>query len=218
MFIGHFGVALGAKKFGPRVSVGTLFAAAQFLDLLWPIFLLLGLEHLRIDPGNTAFTPLDFYDYPLTHSLLTAVGWSALFGGVYFAVRRRGREALVLSAAVLSHWVLDFLTHRPDLPLWPGGARKVGLGLWNSVPATVVVEGSLFVIAVLLYVRSSAARDPTGSYALWSLLGLVTVFWVASIVSPPPPSAAAVAFVALGQWLFVFWFYWIDRHRTLAEI
>lgn len=217
MFIGHFGVALGAKRFAPRVSLGTLFVAAQFLDLLWPIFLLVGLEHVRIDPGNTAFTPLDFYDYPLTHSLLTAVGWSVLFGGAYFSVRQRGREALVLALAVLSHWVLDFFTHRPDLPLWPNGVHKVGLGLWNSVPATIAVEGALFLLCLLLYLRSSAAGDRTGSYALWSLLGLVLLIYVGSLVGPPPPSETAVALAAWGQWLFIPWFYWIDRHRKPVE-
>jgi len=218
MFIGHFAVGLASKRLAPRVSLGTLFVAAQFLDLLWPLFLLLGLEHVRIDPGNTAFTPLDSYDYPLTHSLLLAVGWSVLFGGFYFVARRWRREALVVALAVLSHWVLDFISHRPDLPLWPGESPKVGLGLWNSVPATVAVEGLLFLGAVFLYVWASAARDWMGAYALWSLLGLVAVIYVANIVGPAPPSDTAVAVVGLAQWLFVSWFYWIDRHRTSARM
>ena len=129
MFIGHYAVALGAKKAAPRVSLGTLLLASQFIDLLWPIFLLLGLEHVRIAPGNTVFTPLDFYDYPISHSLLAVLGWSVGFGLVYYAVRRSGRNALILGAIVLSHWVLDFISHRPDLPLIPGMETRVGLGL-----------------------------------------------------------------------------------------
>ena len=132
MFIGHYAVALGAKKISPTVSLGTLFPASQFIDLLWPIFLLLGLEHVRIDPGNTVFTPLDFYDYPISHSLLAVLGWSLGFGLLYYAVQRSGRNALILGALVLSHWVLDFISHRPDLPLIPGMETRVGLGLWNS--------------------------------------------------------------------------------------
>ena len=128
MFIGHFGVGFGAKAAAPRVSLGTLLLAAQFLDLLWPIFLLLGIESVRIDPGNTAVTPLDFVSYPLTHSLLTGVGWGGLLGGAYALHRRWLRGAVVVAATVVSHWVLDWVSHRPDLPLIPGG-NKVGLGL-----------------------------------------------------------------------------------------
>jgi hypothetical protein len=146
MFIGHYAVALGAKRVSPKVSLGTLLLASQFIDLLWPIFLLLGLEHVRIDPGNTVFTPLDFYDYPISHSLLAVLGWAAGFGVVYYAVRRSGRNALILGALVLSHWVLDFISHRPDLPLIPGMETRVGLGLWNSFAASVMVETALFAV------------------------------------------------------------------------
>src|SRR3989339_132004 len=121
MFIGHYAVALAAKKGAPKVSLGTLFIAAQLVDLLWPLFLLLGLEHVRIDPGNTAFTPLDFYDYPITHSLVGAVGWSMLLGGVYYGFRRERKSAVVIGLVVFSHWILDLITHRPDLPLGLGG-------------------------------------------------------------------------------------------------
>src|SRR5687768_4256927 len=132
MFIGHHAAGFAAKRFAPRVSLGTLFAATMLLDLLWPLFLLMGIEHVRIDSGNTAFTPLDFYDYPYTHSLLNVIGWSILAGTIHWLRRKSWRDATVVGLAVLSHWVLDFVTHRPDLPLWPGGPM-VGLGLWNSV-------------------------------------------------------------------------------------
>lgn len=217
MFLGHYAVALGAKRAAPRASLGTLFVAAQFLDLLWPFFLLLGLEQVRVDPGNTAFTPLDFTTYPFSHSLLAAMGWSMVVGVAYFALRRQPRAALVLGLAVMSHWVLDFISHRPDLPLWPGSPDKAGLGLWNSVPATVLFEGTLFLLGVCMYVQSTRARDRTGSYALWSLIALLLLIYGGSVLGPPPPSPQAVVWTGLGQWLFVPWFYWIDRHRPVAD-
>ncbi len=170
MFIGHFAVGFGAKRFAPRVSLGTLFLAAQFIDLLWPTLLLFGVERVRIAPGITAFTPLDFEHYPWSHSLFMVVVWGGLFGVVYYALRRDVRASVVLAMAVLSHWLLDFFTHRPDLPLWLDGSR-VGLGLWNSVPATLVVEIGLFVCGILLYVRTTRARDAAGRWTLWAAGG-----------------------------------------------
>ncbi len=212
MFIGHHAAGFAAKRFAPRVSLGTLFAASMALDLLWPILLLLDLEHVRIAPGVTAFTPLDFYDYPITHSLLSVLGWSLLFALLHWFSRRSWRDASVVGAAVLSHWVLDFLSHRPDLPLWPGGPR-VGLGLWNSVPATIVVESLLFFGGLALYLRATRARDRIGSIALWTLVVFVAIVYVANITSPPPPSARAIGWAALAAYLFVPWGIWIDRHR-----
>jgi hypothetical protein len=213
MFIGHYAVALGAKKISPSVSLGTLLLASQFIDLLWPIFLLLGLEHVRIDPGNTVFTPLDFYHYPITHSLLAVLGWSLGFGLVYYAIRRSRRNALILGSLVLSHWVLDLISHRPDLPLIPGMETRVGLGLWNSFIGSVVVETALIAIGAFLYLNATKARDRVGKYALWSFLLLLIILYVGNILGPPPPSIRALAMVAFGQWLFVLWGYWIDRHR-----
>ena len=169
MFIGHYAVALGAKKAAPAVSLGTLFLAAQLVDLLWPIFLLVGLEHVRISPGNTAMTPLDFYDYPISHSLLGGIVWSVIMGGAFYAVRRRSKDAIVLGLCVFSHWLLDFLTHRPDLPLGIGTNVFFGLGLWNSVPGTVIVEVLLFAAGIWLYIRATSAKDRIGSYGFWGL-------------------------------------------------
>lgn len=212
MFIGHHAVAFAAKPAAPRVSLGTLFAATILLDLLWPIFLLLGIEHVRIEPGNTAFTPLDFYDYPWTHSLLVVLGWSIAAGIVYRLFRKSTRDAVIVGALVLSHWVVDFLAHRPDLPLWPGGP-KVGLGLWHSVPATIAVEVAMFIVGLALYMRATRARDRIGSVALWSLVIFLGVIYVFNITSPPPPDAQSIAIAGLAQWLFVPWGIWIDRHR-----
>ena len=217
MFIGHFAVGFAAKRAAPKVSLGTLILSVQLLDLLWPIFLVLGIEHVRIDPGNTAFTPLDFYDYPISHSLLTAVGWGALLGIAYFAIRRSSRGAWILTAGVVSHWVLDVLSHRPDMPLAPGIAAYVGLGLWNSVAATMIVEALLFAAGVFLYARTTVALDRTGAGAFWALVGFLVVFWVISIFSPPPPDVKAIGWAGLAIWLFVPWGYWIDRHRRMRE-
>jgi len=216
MFIGHYAVGFVAKRAVPQVSLGTLFLATQFLDLLWPIFLFLGLEHVRVDPGNTIFTPLDFYDYPFTHSLVGAIVWALAFAGAYFALRRSAKNALLLAAVVFSHWVLDFVTHRPDLPLTPWGTTKVGLGLWNSFAGTVAVEGAIFVMGVVLYTLVFKARDATGRYGLWSLVALLTAIWVASMAAPPPPGPTAIAGAGLALWLLIPWAYWIERHRRLV--
>jgi hypothetical protein len=215
MFLGHYAVAFGAKKAVPAISLGTLLLSAQLADLLWPVFLLVGLEHVRVAPGATVVSPLDFYDYPITHSLIGALGWSLVFGFVYLAVRRYPRGAWVLAAGVLSHWVLDLIVHRPDLPLVPGGMR-VGLGLWNSLPGTLVVELGLYVLGIALYVRTTRAADRVGRYALWVFVALLVILYLGSVFSPPPPSDRLIAIAGLGQMLFVLWAYWIDAHRSAA--
>jgi hypothetical protein len=217
MFIGHYAVALAAKKVSPKISLGTLFLSAQFVDLLWPLFLLLGWEHVRIKPGDTAFTPLDFYDYPISHSLLAAIGWSLFVGMVYAAVRRYRAGAIVAACCVFSHWLLDALTHRPDLPLNMTGGTRVGLGLWNSVAGSVIVEGLLFVAGVVIYVRSTTARDGVGRYGFWLLLVVLVCIYVANMAGPPPPDPGVIAIAGNAGWLFVVWAYWIDRHRLPAN-
>lgn len=216
MFIGHFAVGLASKRVAPWASLGMLMAAPNLLDLLWPIFLLLGWERVRIDPGNTAFTPLDFVSYPITHSLLTSCGWGALFGLVYWIFTRYVRGAVVIALSVVSHWVLDFVTHRPDMPLYPGGPR-VGLGLWNSVPATISVEVAIYAAGAWLYLSMTRARDRIGSYALWGFLAFGLVAYTGNILGTPPPSSQAIAIVALTLWLVPVWTWWIDRHREVRR-
>lgn len=212
MFIGHQAAAFAAKRVGPRINLGILMAATLWLDLLWPIFTLGGVEHFRVDPGNTAFTPLDLYDYPWSHSLLMAFVWSAAFAIVYRATRKPWRDALIVAAAVMSHWVLDFFTHRADLPLWPGGP-EVGMGMWNSKLMTVAVEGLFFVVAVWLYLRATVARDRIGSVGLWVMIVFLAVTYIASFTTAPPPTWQAVAWVGMAAWIFVPWAWWVDRHR-----
>jgi len=213
MFVGHFAVALAAKRLAPRVSLGTLFLAAQFIDLLWPTLLLLGVERVRIAPGITAMTPLDFVHYPVSHSLLAVLGWAGLFAVAHFALHRRRRDAIVLGLVVVSHWLLDVLVHRPDLPLYPGDSPLLGIGLWQSVPGTLAVELALFAGAVWVYLHATRAVDATGR---WAILGLVTfllALYLANVFGPPPPSVDAIAWAGHAQWLLVAWAYWADGHR-----
>jgi hypothetical protein len=216
MLIGHYAVALAAKKVAPKTSLGTLVISAQFLDLLFPILVLLGLEHVRPDPGNTAFTPYDFYDYPISHSLITSIAWSIAFGLIYFAIRRDRKGSWVLGICVLSHWILDAISHRPDVPIAPGLSAYVGLGLWNSIPATVVVEGAMFVVGVILYIRATVAKDRTGTYAFWALIAFLALIYAGNAISREPASESAMGIIGLAALIIIFWAYWSDRHRSVA--
>ena len=218
MFIGHFGLAFAAKRVAPSVSLGTLFLAAQLADLVWPNLVLLGLEKVEVEPGNTAVTPLNFVSYPYSHSLLALALWAALFAAIHWLVQRRGGVVpWLLGALVLSHWVLDAASHRPDMPLLIGGGPLIGLGLWNSIPGTVAVETALFLAGVALYARATRALDRTGTFAFGGLVAFLLLVSVANLMGPPPPSALAVAWVAQSIWLLVLWGYWIDRHREVAS-
>lgn len=214
MFIGHFAVGFGAKSVKPSVSLGTLFLAAQFLDLLWPTLLLVGLERVEITPGITAVNPLDFTHYPITHSLLGACGWGILVGGVYWLIKRNSGAALVVGLCVVSHWLLDLIVHRPDLPMYPGDSPMVGLGLWNSAFGTMLVEGLIFVAGLAIYLRATRALDRAGSIGFWALIGFLLLIYAANLAGPPPENAAAIAWAGQAQWLLVLWAYWLDRHRV----
>ena len=217
MFVGHFAAGFAGKAAAPRASLGTLFLAAQLVDLVWPTLLLAGVERVRVAPGATAVTPLDFAHYPWTHSLLAVGAWALLLGGVYAAVRRYPRGAWVLAALVVSHWLLDAVTHRPDLPLAPGGEARVGLGLWGSVAGTVAVELALFAAGLALYLRATHARDHIGVWALAGLVGFLLAIYAANLLGPPPESARQIAVVGHAQWLLVGWAYWVDRHRGRSD-
>jgi hypothetical protein len=212
LFLGHFGVAFAAKKASPKTSLGALVFAAQFADLLWPLLLLAGIEKVTIVPGLLPASPFDFTSYPISHSLVAQLGWGALLSLIYFALKRNGRSALLLGALVPTHWFLDFIAHRPDMPIYPGGA-KFGLGMWQSVPWTISVEYVLFAAGIALYLNATRAKDGKGKWAFWSLVGLLGVLYTASLFGPPPPSVRALALSALAIWLTVPWAAWADRHR-----
>jgi membrane-bound metal-dependent hydrolase YbcI (DUF457 family) len=213
VFIGHFGLAFGAKRAAPATSLGVLFAACQLADLLWPTLLLLGYERVEIRPGITRFTPLDFVSYPYSHSLVALCGWGLAFGAIYTVLRRARISAFVtLALLVVSHWLLDYVTHRPDMPITISGADRVGLGLWNSIPGTLAVEFAIFAIGLAVYLRQTEPRDRVGSIGLWSLVGFLLVVYLGSSFGPPP-TPAAIAWSAESLWLLVIWGYWIDNHR-----
>jgi uncharacterized membrane protein len=215
LFIGHFAVALGAKRIAPTVSLGTLFLACELADLIWPVLVLAGVEHVAISPGITVVTPLYFQSYPYSHSLMALAGWAVLVALAYKLIRGSAPAAAIatIAALVLSHWVLDVVSHRPDMPLTIGGATKLGLGLWNSRPATIIVELAMLVAGIGLYVRATRPIDRTGMFALHGLILFLLVINVANMFGPPPPAVHAVAWGANAVWLLVAWGYWIDRHR-----
>ena len=216
MFVGHLALGLAAKHATPRVSLAVLLTASQVADVLWPFFLALGLEEVRIAPGITAFTPLDFASYPYSHSLVMLVIWAVVFGAIYRMVTgRNGRVFVVLAALVVSHWILDWITHRPDMPIYPSGP-KYGLGLWNNVAATMVVEGIMFAAGVWIYVRSTRPRDAIGRWGFIGLIALLVVAYVANATGSPPPSVTAIIVLAtIGVAMMTVWSWWADRHRDV---
>lgn len=213
MFIGHFAFGLAAKKAAPELSLGTLFFSVQLLDLLWPTFLLLGMEKVEISPGITAVTPLNFTSYPISHSLIMALVWGILAGGIYYLVTKHLRAAVVIFLCVISHWFLDLLMHRPDLLLLPGSAVKVGFGLWNSIPGTLILELTLFFIGIYLYLSSTKATNRTGKYAFWALMIFLFIIYISNLFGPAPESVQAIAWVGELQWLLVVWAHWADKNR-----
>ncbi|MDZ7652049.1 MAG: hypothetical protein U5L03_05545 [Burkholderiaceae bacterium] len=219
MFIGHFGLGFAAKAVAPRASLGTLFLAAQWLDLVWPTLLLLGVERVIIDPSLPGLTPLAFVHYPYTHSLVAVLGWALLLGGAYFAATRYLRGAVVVGALVTSHWLLDAIVHRADLPLAFDGATRIGLGLWQSAPAAaIVLEVLVFVVGVALFWRAFAAQASRG--ARWGVVALVAflaLIHLGNLFGPPPPSVQAIAWVGQAQWLLVLAGYALD-HRPRAPL
>lgn len=217
MFAGHLGVALVAKRVEPQAPLWMLVAAALGLDLLWPILLLAGLESVSIEPGNTAFTPLSFDSYPWSHSLVMTVVWATLIGLMVRSFGGNRRVATIVRMVIISHWFLDFLSHRPDMPLWPDGPLY-GLGLWNSVPATLLIEGTFFLVAVYLYAKAFPARDRLGSIGFAALISLVLLIWISGPFAPPPPNPSAVAFVTLALWIFPLWAWRIEAHRQIKPV
>jgi membrane-bound metal-dependent hydrolase YbcI (DUF457 family) len=213
MFLGHFGLGFASKKINERPSLGTYFLAAQFIDLLWPLFLVTGIETVKIDAGNTAFTPLNFISYPYSHSLVAVLVWALIFGVVYYVVKKDRRAATLLGALVVSHWLLDLLTHRPDLPLAPWSDSRYGFGLWNNVMATIMLELVVFAVGVYLYFKNTVAKNKVGKISLWALVIFMVVVYFMNAFGPPPPSEEAIGFAGFSQWLLIAWGYWIDHNR-----
>ncbi len=220
MFIGHVATALAAKRLDPRPSLGTYLLAANWPDILFSLLLLSGWEQVRIEPGHTAshtaMMAMAFPRYPYSHSLVGVLLAGAVLAVLHWVFRRHIRSAVILGVLVIGHWILDVITHVPDMPLGLAGPM-VGLGLWRSIPATFAVEGLLFVAGVALYRQATRAKDAIGRWALAVFVILLVVTYVAGPFGPPPPSAKAVIVVNnVTMPLLLIWAIWIDRHRRPA--
>jgi hypothetical protein len=216
MFIGHFGVGLAAKKASPEIPLPILFIACQLLDFIWPILTVTGLESAAIHHSLPTFNGLDLLSVPYSHSLGMSVIWSVVFGSVVWAVRRSWRAAWITAAVVFSHWILDYVTHIPDLPLW-FGPEKVGLGLWKSVMATFVIESAIFAAGIYLYVQAKGRLQKKQARAFWSMIAFLFVFYLSYVFGPQPPdteSGMAVAGPAFALWLIIVWAWYADRRPS----
>jgi membrane-bound metal-dependent hydrolase YbcI (DUF457 family) len=215
MFIGHFALAFGAKTIAPQVSLGTLFLACQLADIIWPNLVLLGIEVLKVEPGITVMTPLNFLHYPYSHSLVALMVWSAIFAVLYALLRRSGKKAaIVIAVLVLSHWVLDVLTHRPDMPITLFDPSPIGFGLWNFPVVAVPLELLLFGAGAWLYARHTKPLNRQGSIGFWALTLFLLAVYAANLFGPPPPSPTAVAWSAQALWLIIAWGFWVDHNRA----
>jgi hypothetical protein len=214
MLVGHFAVGLVAKRVEPKISLGTFVLAAMIADFLWCVFMIAGIEHVQFRPGMGAANYLTASDIAWSHSLLMDVIWAALLAAAYFLYRRYPRGAWILFAAVLSHWLLDFVAHPPDMPLAPGVNRYFGLGLWTSIPATIVVEGGLWLLAAIFYARATHPTKHAGTYVFWTMIALLTLAWYNNIAGPPPPNPHTAPIASLIFFaLVVTWAYWMNRLR-----
>jgi LexA-binding, inner membrane-associated putative hydrolase len=217
MFIGHFAVGFAAKKWAPRTSLAMLIAAPIFLDLLWPIFVLLGWEHVSIVPGITKYNALDLYDFPWSHSLLMSIVWATSFSLIYFLISHYRPGAIAIWIGVVSHWILDWITHRPDMPLYPGGGPRLGLGLWNNVAATMATEIAMLAVGVWLYASATRARDRIGRYAFWAYVFVLLFLFIGERFSATPPTVSQIIWSGIiAQAIFLLWPWWFDRHREFA--
>ena len=213
MFVGHLALGFAAKRTLPTLSLAVLLSAVQLADLMWPVFVALGVEQVAIDPGNTVFTPFDFISYPYSHSLVLLIVWGVLFGWLFRTRPDDRRSIVILAALVVSHWVLDFVTHRPDMPLYPGSA-KFGLGLWNSRGATLAIELTMFAAGLWIYTSATRPRDAIGRWGLVALVAILTLAYFGAAFGGPPPSVTAVWIGGLaGGTLGTILSWWVDRHR-----
>jgi hypothetical protein len=224
MFLGHYGVALALKRAEPKLSLGTLFVAVQLADLLWGIFLLLGWEHAQINPGVSAVTPIEFTDYPISHSLVGALAWSVVAAALYYSwptrdTQRHWQASAIVGLAVFSHFPLDVLVHLPDLPIAGNDSTKLGLGIWNHPAATYILELLFLGGGLALYLARRSQRHPVRPVRLTLLVLVLLGVYGASALGPPPPSMAAVALADIaGLTLIALMAAWADRRPTPAEL
>jgi hypothetical protein len=219
MFLGHFGVAYAAKGFEPRIPLWVLFAASQLVDIGWFIFLLLGVERVEIAPGITEANALDFTHYPYTHSLVGAIVWTALamiVASVWY--RRNGsfiKPTATIGAVVLSHFWLDVFVHRPDLTIAGEGTTRLGLGVWNNIPATLTVELGMLAGGIWLYYRATRAASKGGKWGTIIFMIALTALWLPSVFGSAPPNTTAIAIMGIVTTpLIILTTSWLERKRV----
>ncbi|MBC87063.1 MAG: hypothetical protein CL677_07765 [Bdellovibrionaceae bacterium] len=216
MFIGHFAVGLGAKKVAPEINLGIFFIACQLLDLIWPVLVLAGIEVVSVDHLATKLTPLNFEHYPYSHSLLMTIVYSLVAGFFVGWVLKSKKLGVIVGMVTSSHWILDFVTHRPDMPILLSG-QKVGLGLWNNLFLAVSIELLIFSAGIYLYLKSKTNMSQSRKIGFWSLIIFLLVIYLANVFGPKPPldaPSAMIAGPALAMWLIVLWGYLVDRKTS----
>ncbi len=216
MFVGHYAVALALKKFEKRVSLGILFLAVQFVDILFMPFVMLGIERMNIVPNFTQSTHFELEYMPYTHSLLASALWAALAYVVFRWVFVKDRSvALVVALAVFSHWILDLITHVPDLPLWSDNSMKLGLGLWNNAAASFTLEAIFLVGSLWLYLQATRASTKLGKYGIGVFVLLLILINIFNIFGPPPQGGKMeMAIMGLSAYfIFAAVAFWLDRKR-----
>ena len=220
MFIGHFGIAFAAKKIAPKVSLATLFIATQFVDILWPFFLVFGVEKVAIKPGYTEMNAFEFLHYPYTHSLFMGLIWGVIVGGIHWIFKRDNRSALVIGFCVISHWLLDVIVHVADLPLSPFNNYKVGFGLWNHVAITLFVETAIFFAGIFVYIGVTKAKNKIGKFGLWALIIVLLVITLSNTFGPTPSDSITILFYSfiIIMAIIVSLSYFTDKNRVLVEI
>lgn len=212
MFVGHYAVGLAAKRFAPRTSLGILIAAPILLDVIWPILVLIGWEHVSIVDSPNRFLRLQFDSYPISHGLVAVIGWATLFASIYFGVARYLAGAIAVWFGVVSHWLLDYVVHLADLPLY-AGSPLVGLAWWNRPRMTIAIELVLLAGGVAFYLLQTRAKDRIGSFGFWTFVVLILAAYGFVVFGPAPPSVNKVAIGALSSLVFVAFAWWFDRHR-----
>jgi hypothetical protein len=194
MFVGHYGVSFAMQPAARRVPLWVWFIAVQWLDVVWSLLVLLGVEKLRIVPGFTQANALDLYYMPFTHGLPGSIVLSLIFGAIValFTAGNRLKTALLVAAASFSHWVLDLIVHTPDLPLYDNSA-KVGFGLWRNVALSFPLELAILVIGALIYARATKFKSAKGPYVFWGFICLLAVVQVGANFGPLPTSSQTMA-------------------------
>ena len=220
MFVGHYGIGLALKKVEPRLSLGLLIFGAIMLDILFGLFLLSGIEHAKIVPGATVVSPFEFYDYPYSHSALGAFMWATAGYLAYWLWPKgdrtqRKRPAFIFAIAIFSHFILDVISHTPDMTISGNNSPVLGLSLWNSLAATMIVEFGILFIGIYLYRSATYSVSSTGKYGFALMILILLVLYIGNIFGPPPPDMKAVAVtMTAGQLALVALAFWVDRNRV----